>query len=91
MFRCGCLLIKLSLILYTFYLGELLLSDEGKLSLPASALRAVNRAFETISTDEDFETSFEATPASSSKIPHLHNVQMLYDFVQKLTRLKVSK
>lgn len=74
-----------------YILGELLLSDDGKLTVPAGKLIVVNHAFETVlHNEEDFETSFEATPANSAKIPHLHNVQIVYDFVQKLRRLKVN-
>lgn len=68
----------------------MLLSDEGKLSLPAEALVVVNKAFETIRGTADFDSSFEATPANTSKLPHLQDVQMLFDFVQKLSRLKVQ-
>ena len=68
--------------------GEQLLNATAYLSLSANSVVTINAAFERIH-ETDMELSFEALPSNSPNIPFGNEVQMLYDFVQKLVKVKV--
>ena len=70
------------------FAGEKVLSGESKLSLTTNCLFMLSENFADIS-EEDFTTSFEVLPANTPKLPQHHDLQFLYDFVQKTIALKV--
>ena len=71
-----------------FSTGEKILSGQSKLSLTTNCLNILNDNFANIS-DEDFTTSFEVVPPNTPKLPQYHDLQFLYDIVQKTIALKV--
>ena len=73
---------------YFFPTGEKILSGQSKLSLTTNCLNILNDNFANIS-DEDFTTSFEVVPPNTPKLPQYHDLQFLYDIVQKTIALKV--
>ncbi len=70
-------------------LGEKILTGRSRLSLTTSCLTILNDCFSTFCDDEDFTTSFEVPPPNSPRFPIFHDLQFLYDFVQKTVALKV--
>ena len=72
------------------FAGELLLTGHAYLALSAASIVALNASLERIQ-ESDLESSFEATPSNTTKIPLCSEIQMLYDFTQKLIKLKVRQ
>lgn len=70
--------------------GENILDGVSSLSLTTSSLVVLNECFASISED-DLTTSFEVLPGTLPRLTSTHDdVQFLYDFVQKVQRLKVG-
>ena len=77
------------IMIYTLHItGERILSGQSKLSLTTTCLSSLNEHFSNISTD-DFTTSFEVLPPNTPKLPEYHDLQFLYDIIQKTIALKV--
>ena len=68
--------------------GEQLLDGSAYLSLSANCVAALNTAFDRIH-EADLEISFETLPTNNPRVPFMNEIQILYDFVQKITKLKV--
>ena len=85
MFCCFIVVFKVILL----SAGEDLLNGSSLLQLPANVVVVLNSCFEHI-RDFDLELSFETLPATTHIIPNMQKVQLLFDFAQKLKKLRVK-
>lgn len=53
-------------------------------------MQLLNAGFRSIS-DGDFNSSFEVLPGNTPRLPLVHEMQFLYDFIQKSLALKVTR
>ena len=81
---------KIFIIQLCIYIpGDDLLCGNALLELPARVAVALSSCFEQI-RDNDLELSFEALPATTAVLPNIQEVQLLFDFAQKLKNLRVN-
>ncbi|CAH1775432.1 unnamed protein product [Owenia fusiformis] len=68
--------------------GDKILHGESKLSLTTVSVIILNKSFTKI-CDIDQHTSFEVLPQHNTNVPLYHDLQFLYDFMQKTPSLKL--
>ncbi|KAG1653721.1 Serine/threonine-protein kinase 11-interacting protein [Nymphon striatum] len=81
-------LIKDLVIMLSEY-GDKILSEEIIFSLNSSSLTCLNKALTQISTEER-NVTFDVVQTNNSKLAFFHDLQFLYDFIQKITALKLN-
>lgn len=71
--------------------GDKVLNGQSKLSLTSALLRNLNEAFTIIvENNEESDSSFNVINTTNALVEIFHDIQFLYDFVQKTVGLKLS-